>query len=412
MFAVMADRLTLTERLDWLQLARSGGVGPKTFYRLLHRFGSARRAFEELPRLTRETGGRERPRCRREDAEAELDALQAMTCHLVAHGEADYPLALGQIHDPPPLLTVRGDLGAVLASSVAIVGARNATANGRLLAKTFAKDLASNGLTVVSGLARGIDTAAHEGALAAGGRTVAVIASGVDIAYPAENVDLMQSIAETGAVVSERPLGSAPQARHFPRRNRLISGLSSGVVVIEAAPKSGSLITARMAAEQGREVMAVPGSPLDARHRGTNQLIRDGAALIETADDIRDALGNSVMAKPRSSSSQYRAIEPRGAIPYPGAANRSSGFGARVEHVDNQSEALSPSCPTLIIPSTGDAPLLKRVCERLGTEPLPVDELIRQCHANSAEMQHTLIELELEGRIVRHAGNRVSLATS
>jgi DNA processing protein len=297
----MADRLTLTERLDWLQLVRSSGVGPKTFYRLLHRFGDARRAYEALPRLTLETGGQERPRCRREAAEAELDALLAMGCHLVAHGEAEYPAHLAQIHDPPPLLTVHGRLDVLQSPSVAIVGARNASANGRLLANKLAKDLEEGGLTIVSGLARGIDTAAHEGSLAVNGRTVAMIASGVDIAYPSENADLMRAIAESGAVVSERPLGSAPQARHFPRRNRLISGFSSGVVVVEAAPKSGSLITARMAAEQGREVMAVPGSPLDARHKGTNQLIRDGAALIETADDVREALGSLITARLRSS---------------------------------------------------------------------------------------------------------------
>lgn len=395
----MPHRLTLTERLDWLQLARSAGVGPKTFYRLMHRFGGARRAFEELPRLTREAGGRDRPRCRREEAEAELDALLALGCHLVAHGEPDYPFLLGQIHDPPPLLTVRGDLDALHAPAVAMVGARNASANGRLLAKSLAKALAAEGLVVVSGLARGIDTAVHEGALAAGGRTVAVIASGIDIPYPAENATLMEAIAETGAVVSERPLGSAPQARHFPRRNRLISGLSSGVVVVEAAPKSGSLITARMAAEQGRDVMAVPGSPLDARHRGTNQLLRDGAALIETADDVQQTLGAGPIARVRRARREKPCAKPQQIL------HADTAVTGRLAGPEEGHQPTAVATP--IIGET----LLDKVCERLGAEPLLVDELIRQCHANSAEMQHTLIELELDGRIERHPGNRVSLAT-
>ncbi len=408
----MVGRLTLTERLDWLQLARSDGVGPKTFYRLMHRFGSARSAFEALPRLASETDGRERSRCRREDAEAEFDALLSMGCHLVAHGEADYPRDLGQIHDPPPLLTVRGDLTAVHAASVAIVGARNASANGRLLAKKLAKDLATSGLVVVSGLARGIDTAAHEGVLLGKGRTVAVIASGVDIAYPADNAELMQSIAETGAVVSERPLGSAPQARHFPRRNRLISGLSRGVVVVEAAPKSGSLITARMAAEQGREVMAVPGSPLDARHKGTNQLIRDGAALIETADDIGECLSNLATSGAWPVSGRERAED----AVYKGES-LSVSRGVKKGTTDSKEMGQVSMPPPLNSPTSMASPseaklLLERVYERLGTEPLLVDELIRQCHANSAEMQNALVELELEGRIERHPGNKVSLATS
>lgn len=398
----MADTLTLTERLDWLQLARSRGVGPKTFYRLLHRFGSARRAFEELPRISAETDGRERRSCRRDEAEVELDALAVLGAHLVAHGEPGYPRLLGEIHDPPPLLTVRGDLGILHGETVAIVGARNASANGRLLANMLAKDLAGGGLAVISGLARGIDTAAHEGAVSVSGRTVAVIASGVDIAYPADNADLMEAIAETGIVVSERPLGSAPQARHFPRRNRLISGLSRGVVVVEAAPKSGSLITARMAIEQNRDVMAVPGSPLDPRHRGTNQLLREGATLIETADDVRQALGGAtVTPKPVRS-------RPDAASTMPASIDRNPADR------EPSSRARPPSTlqPPTQSSSDGSAEsLLDKVYERLGTEPLLVDELIRQCHANSSEMQHALFELELEGRIERHPGNRVSLAS-
>ncbi len=388
----MADSLTLTERLDWLQLARSEGVGPKTFYRLMHRFGSARRAFEALPGVSAETDGRERRRCRRDEAEAELDGLEALGARLIAHGEHAYPALLGQIHDPPPVISVRGDLDALGGVTVAIVGARNASANGRVLAGRFAKELAGGGFPVISGLARGIDTSAHEGALEAGGRTVAVIASGVDIAYPADNAALMERIAETGAVVSERPLASAPQARHFPRRNRLISGLSKGVVVVEAAPKSGSLITARFALEQNREVMAVPGSPLDPRHRGTNQLLRDGAALVETAEDIVQAMdGLASTPRPRRPAETLAPAPSARAAPEPSPE--------RIDRADPPSP--SPA-----------GTLLETVCERLGTEPLLVDELIRQCHAGSAEMQHALFELELEGRIQRHPGNRVSLASS
>ena len=291
----MARTLTTAEKLDWLQLCRSGGVGPRTFQKLLQRFGSARRAFEELPRLAREAGhedGEERwRRCRRDEAEAELAALAQLGGALLAWGEPGYPPRLAEIADPPPLLSVSGRVDLLERPGIALVGARNASANGRMLARSLASELAAGGLVVISGLARGIDTAAHEGALAAGGATVAVIASGLDVPYPEDNAELMARIAASGAVVTERPLGAVPQARHFPRRNRLIAGLSLGVVVVEAAPQSGSLITARLAAEQGREVMAVPGSPLDPRHRGTNQLLRDGATLVESADDVLSALG-------------------------------------------------------------------------------------------------------------------------
>jgi DNA processing protein len=381
----MAGTLSFAEKLDWLQLARSGGIGPRTFFKLLQRFGSARRAFEELPRLAREVGAEEHwRRCPRADAEAEFEALARLGCQLIASGEAAYPERLAQIADPPPLLTLRGHAELLAAPSVAIVGARNASANGRLLAKGLAGDLAAGGLVVISGLARGIDTAAHEGALAAAdGATVAVIASGIDVPYPEDNALLFERIAASGAVVTERPVGAVPQARHFPRRNRLISGLSLGVVVVEAAPQSGSLITARLAAEQGREVMAVPGSPLDPRHRGTNQLLRDGATLVENADDIRAALG------------------PLSAAPGPRKVAR--------EPLPPRVTLLPPTPPEIPAPEAG---LVNRVRESLGPEPLLVDELIRQCHASTAEVQRALLELELEGRIERHPGNRVSLASA
>jgi DNA processing protein len=377
-------RLSETEKIDWLQLCRSGGVGPRTFHKLLERFGTARRAYEELPRLMREAGGERWQRCRRDEAEAELEALQSLGAQLIARVEPEYPVRLAEIADPPPLLAVLGEPALLAAPAVAIVGARNASAHGRMLAKTLGQELVEAGLVVVSGLARGIDTAAHEGALAAsGGATVAVIASGIDVAYPPDNQELMAQIAASGAVVSERPPGAVPQARHFPRRNRIIAGLCLGVVVVEAAPQSGSLITARLAAEQGREVMAVPGSPLDPRHRGTNQLLRDGATLVESAADIRAALSGTLnMAAVPIARPRPREAPPSGPHPKPASAPP---------------------------PPAGD--LLGRLQERLGVEPLLVDELIRQCHATSAEVQQALLELELEGRIERHPGNRVSLAS-
>jgi DNA processing protein len=382
----MARVLSRSEKIDWLQLCRSGGVGPQTFFKLLRRFGSARRALDELPRLAREAGGEDRRHCcRRDEAEDELAATLDLGCALVAQGEPDYPRRLAEIADPPPLLIVRGQVELLEQPAVAVVGARNASGNGRMLAHGLASELAAAGLLVISGLARGIDTAAHEGALAAGAPTIAVIASGVDVAYPADNALLMERIGATGAIVSERPLGAVPQARHFPRRNRLISGLSLGVVVVEAAPQSGSLITARLAAEQGREVMAVPGSPLDPRHRGTNQLLRDGATLVESAADVLAALGPLAPQAPRPCARPARAAQ-------------------------NPSPAAPAPLP--LEPAAGGADLIGRVCERLGPEPLLVDELIRQCQASTAEVQRALMELELDGRLERHPGNRVSLATA
>jgi DNA processing protein len=261
-----------------------------------------------------------------------------------------------------------------------------------MFAHGLARDLAGAGLLVVSGLARGIDAAAHEGVLAAGAPTLAVIASGVDVVYPSDNAELMERIAQTGVIVSERPLGAVPQARHFPRRNRLISGISLGVVVVEAAPQSGSLITARLAAEQGREVMAVPGSPLDPRHRGTNRLLRDGATLVESAEDVVAALGPLA--------------------PAPHQRTRVAG-SAEPQVIGRAEERKPPAPPPLPLdPGATGADLLGRLCERLGPEPLLVDELIRQCRASTAEVQRALLELELDGRLERHPGNRVSLAAS
>ncbi|MFI4974694.1 MAG: DNA-processing protein DprA [Caulobacterales bacterium] len=277
--------LTDTERLDWLRLARTEGVGPVTFQHLIGRFGAPDEAIAALPDLARRAGRGQAPRPPgRAEAEAELAAGAALGARLLASLEPDFPLALRNVDPPPPVVWARGDVALLARRSVAVVGARVASGAGRRFARSLAADLAEAGLAVVSGLARGIDAAAHEGAIAGG--TVAVLGGGVDDIYPPENAGLYRQIAERGCIVAERAPGQTAKAKDFPRRNRLISGLSLGVVVVEAELRSGSLITARLAAEQGREVFAVPGSPLDPRAKGCNDLIRQGAALCEGADDV------------------------------------------------------------------------------------------------------------------------------
>jgi DNA processing protein len=365
--------LELAEKVRWLMLARSDGIGPVRFHRLIGRLGSAKAALAALPGMIAAGTAPGVRLCAREQAEGELAGIAALGAALLASAEPDYPAGLRAIPDPPPVLAVLGDLAALHGPAVAIVGARNASTNGCRFAKALAAELAAAGLVVVSGLARGIDTAAHEGALAAGGRTVAVIASGVDVPYPPENEPLARRIAQQGSVVSERPLGAAPQARHFPRRNRIIAGLALGVVVVEAAPGSGSLITARLAAEQGREVMAVPGSPMDPRHQGTNALLRDGASLVQGAVDVLELL-RPLMGPPR-----------RPPMPRPQAR------------------------PGVVPPSAPADALPERLVERLGPEPVALDDLVRDSGASVAAVQDALLELELAGRLERHPGNRVAL---
>src|SRR6185295_1525682 len=286
---------TEQDRFDCLRLARSEQVGTANYRRLIHRFGSAGAALAQLPELAKR-GGRARPLVAApiKQIEAELADAAKLGARYIFLGEADYPPALAAIEDAPPCIILLGDAGRLAQPCVALVGARNASGNGQKLARELAQGLAAAGWCVVSGLARGIDGAAHQGALAAGpgkAGTIAVVAGGVDNVYPQENAALRERILESGLVVSEMPPGFKPRDIHFPRRNRIISGLSRGVVVVEAALKSGSLITARMAGEQGREVMAVPGSPLDPRARGANALLKQGAALVESIDDVLEALG-------------------------------------------------------------------------------------------------------------------------
>ena len=351
-----------------MRLCRTETIGPISFYAMLSRFGSARAALEMLPRLARR-GERAKTvtAVTRAEAEIELAAVDRAGARLVCWGEPLYPSALATIEDAPPLAPI-----------VAVVGARNASANGRRFARDLAAALGRGGLVVISGLARGIDAAAHLGGLETG--SVAVVAGGVDVVYPAENRGLYDALARQGVIVAELPLGTEPQARHFPRRNRIISGMALGVVIVEAAARSGSLITARFALEQGREVFAVPGSPLDPRARGCNDLLRHGATLTETAEDVLSQLG-----------AQLRGVAPPRAVPA-------------------MSIPAPPpwSPPAVVEPADNDA-VFELILERLGPTPVAVDELVRQCQMSAAAVATLLLELELVGRVERHPGNFVSL---
>lgn len=369
----MTAVLSPAERLAWLRLTRSENVGPVTFHQLVARFGSATAALEALPEIARR-GGRARPLTifPVSEAEREMEAAERLGARLVARGEPDYPPALAAIEDAPPLLTMKGRIELATRRGMAIVGARNASANGRRFARDIAAGLGEAGLIVISGLARGIDAAAHQGALSTG--TIAVLAGGIDTIYPEENRDLQDAIAEHGLLVAEMPVGTMPQARHFPRRNRIISGVALGVLVVEAAERSGSLITARFALEQGREVFAVPGSPLDPRAKGTNRLLRDGATLVESADDI------------------VRELAPQLGVPLS----------------ERKSATFSPALAAEIGPKDLAA-AREIVLGLLSPTPLPVDELLRQCQMSPAVVLTIVLELELAGRVARQPGNALTL---
>jgi DNA processing protein len=318
----------------------------------------------------------------RREAATELAAIERLGGRLVCWGEPLYPAALSAVDDAPPALTVLGRSELLQAPVVAVVGARNASANGRRLARELAAGLGEAGIVVASGMARGIDAAAHLGALDTG--SIAVVAGGAEIVYPEENRGLYEALARDGAVVAEMPLGTEPQARHFPRRNRIISGMALGVVVVEAAAKSGSLITARYALEQGREVFAVPGSPLDPRCRGCNDLLRNGATLTETAADVLVQLGPLLHF--HAPLREPIARQPR--LPLAAAA---------------------PPMAQVLHGPVGEDAALDLVIEKLSPTPVAVDELVRQCQLTASAVASLLLELELAGRIERHPGNLVSL---
>jgi DNA processing protein len=379
-------RLSDEERLAWLRLIRSEHVGPRTFCDLLEHFGSAAAALKALPDLARRGGARSVGVCARDRAERELEKAERLGVALVALCEPEYPLRLRMIDDPPPILAVRGNLGAFARPTVAIVGSRNASAAGVKFAQTIARDLAEAGFVIVSGLARGIDAAAHRASAARG--TIAALAGGHDRIYPPEHVGLVDALLAEGAAVSEMPFGWEPRARDFPRRNRLISGLSAGVIIVEAAKRSGSLITARLALEQGREVFAVPGSPLDPRAEGTNGLLKQGAALVTQAADVIAAL-RPILGRP---------ADLRDEVP-PARVSLANGADGAADGADGAEDNVSG----------GSSPARGRLMELLGPTPVAVDDLIRLSGASPALVRTTLLELELAGRLERQAGGLVAL---
>ena len=370
---IPADALPAAEAdaRAWLRLARSRRVGPATFIRLIREHGAAEAALAALPGLAAAAGVRDYAAASRSEIEAEWRAGLAAGARPLLLGAADYPALLATIADPPPFLWALGDPGLGTRPAVALVGARNASALGCRMAGRLARELGAQGLVVASGLARGIDAAAHEAALATG--TIAAVAGGVDVIYPPENAGLAARVASEGLLLSEMPPGHPPRPQDFPRRNRIISGLALGVVVIEGAERSGSLITARNALDQGREVMAVPGNPLDPRAGGCNALIRDGATLIRSAADVSEALAASLAEAP---------------LPRP---------------VRAATPPVRPAPPT-----AGLGPLADRLLDLLGPAPGAEDMLIRATGAAPAEVAALLVELELDGRVLRHPGGLVS----
>jgi DNA processing protein len=355
------------DRLDRLRLIRSAQIGPVTYFQLIQRFGTAKAALEAIPQLAARGGGKMPQIADLKTIEAEIAAVDKAGARYLFLGQGLYPPLLSEIDTAPPALIVKGDLRLLDKTAIAIVGARNSSAAAVRFARGLASDLAGADIAVVSGLARGIDTAAHQGALEGG--TIAVIASGIDIAYPPENAEVQAEIAERGLLIAEQPPGREPLARHFPYRNRIIAGMTLGTVVVEAAPKSGSLITARLAGEAGREVMAVPGSPLDPRAQGCNQLIREGATLIQSAADVLETI-SPIAGRVFASNDGFRA--------------------ERISADATDRDRLA-------------------VIGLLSHAPVSIDELIRQSALPPATVQTVLLELELAGRLERHAGARVSL---
>ena len=365
--------LSQDEAFARIRLLRSPNIGPVTYRQLLSRFGSAGAALGMLPDLAGRAGRPYQAASERR-VQAEIAATRKAGGRYLFHDSPDYPALLAHSEGAPPILTFRGNTALLDRPMVAIVGARNASAGAIRLARDFAYGLAAAGFTVVSGLARGIDGAAHAGALAGGG-TVGVIASGIDIAYPPEHAELQKRVADQGLLLAEQPPGTEPLARHFPTRNRIIAGLAAGTLVVEAAPKSGSLITARLAGEMGREVMAIPGSPLDARSHGCNQLIRDGAILVQSVEDVAELL---------------------------------SGFDGLPKFPPRGVTATVEDCRLTSSKSAEDGD--PAVASLLTSAPVAVDELIRQSGASAPSVHMALLELEIGGKLLRHAGGRVSLA--
>ena len=397
-------QLTDNQRLDWLRLIRTDGIGPRMFQSLINRFGGAGPALDALPELAKR-GGRQLVPYSRAKAEDELERLTRSGGHLLMRGDAHYPDLLTMIEAAPPVITVKGDLSLLKRRLVAIVGSRNASAVGLKMAEQLAQDLGRMGYVLVSGLARGIDGKVHQRSLATG--TIAVLAGGIDHIYPSEHAELHRFIGEQGLLVTEMPFGWEPRGRDFPRRNRIISGLSCAVIVVEAAERSGSLITARFATEQGREVMAVPGSPLDPRAAGTNDLIREGATLITNAGQVDEAI------KVMSGEDRWHPHHMREAQ-------------ALDEPLWDEIDYLAGdvSAPTMIretpeTPYRGGVPepfagspqidIRAGLLSLLGPAPVAIDDLVRLSGCSARQTSQILLDLELEGRLIRHGGQLVSL---
>lgn len=389
--------LTDEQRLDWLRLIRSENVEPRTFRALVNQYGGAAAALEALPDLARRGGRLMLKVCSRAEAEKEMVAAARLGVRFIAMGEADYPKTLQAIDTAPPLIALRGSADLLARPSVAIVGSRNASASGLTFAERLSRQLGEAGYVVVSGLARGVDTKAHKATLETG--TVAVLAGGQDRVYPAQNEPLLQAIVEQGgAVISEMPMDWEPRGRDFPRRNRIVSGLSYGVVVVEAARRSGSLITARFALEQGREVFAVPGSPLDPRAEGTNDLIREGATLCAGVEHVTSVLEPLIASGSRLDRS---AEEPHSTL----------GSEELWDELDLPDIVRAPVRP--VMPETGLDEETNAdetdLAAFLGPSPVAVDDLVRQSGLSIRNVQMALLELEIAGRLERHGGNAVSL---
>ncbi|WP_273498918.1 DNA-processing protein DprA [Lentibacter algarum] len=364
---------TEDDRVLWLRLLRSRRVGIATFFRLLSEHGSPAAALDALPEIARAAGVERYNTFCEEAARAELSRGADAGATLICYGSSEYPKALYDLADPPPLLWARGDISLLNKPSIGMVGARNASSLGGRTARMLASELSEQGHVIVSGLARGIDTSAHIASLEHG--TIAVLAGGVDVIYPSENAHLARDISLKGLLISEQPMGLAPQARHFPRRNRLISGLSIGLIVVEAAAKSGSLITARNALDQGREVLAVPGHPFDARASGCNMLIRDGATLVRSAADVLETLAPLAPDAP--------VLQPELSLNIPPPPPERRGLAET-------------------------AALHQQILSRLGPSPLPEDQLIRDLAQPAATIGPVLVELELDGKISRAAGGMLT----
>ncbi len=366
------------ERLAWLRLYRSQNIGPVTFKRLISKYKTAIDAIEALPEINARGGSKKKLKIySEEDALREIDKVKKLGGRFCLSCDADFPDQLASIEDAPAVLCLLGG-GNIQKNEnvIGIVGARNASLNGRKFTEKLAKDLVAENITVVSGLARGIDTAAHNGSLEAG--TLAVVAGGVDVVYPQENTKLCEEIKENGLIISENPLGVKPTAHHFPRRNRIVSGLSNGVVIVEASIKSGSLITARVAAEQGRDVYAVPGFPNDPRSAGPNKLLKDGAILLESAQDVLNQL-------------QSPQLIPQELFDNISDQEEFSIDNSDVENVEKERE---------------------KIISLLSHVPISVDEIVRACHVSVSGVQSVLLDLEVAGRLQRLPGNRIGLIDS